>query len=102
MFGVRSAEFGVMEKTTDVGQLIEAVRKKRIGVLMGGLSSEREVSLKTGGAVLEALLGRGFDAVRLDAGPDLAAGLRAERIEVVFNACTAGSARTGRFRGFWR
>ncbi len=38
----------------------------RIGVLMGGPSSEREISLKSGKAVLAALLARGLDAVAID------------------------------------
>lgn len=38
----------------------------RIGVLMGGLSSERKISLKSGQAVLSALLRNGCDVVPLD------------------------------------
>jgi D-alanine-D-alanine ligase len=38
----------------------------RIGVLMGGPSSEREISLQSGGQVMEALKGLGLDAVRID------------------------------------
>jgi len=34
----------------------------RVAVMLGGYSSEREVSLQTGGAVLNALQGRGVDA----------------------------------------
>jgi D-alanine-D-alanine ligase len=48
---------------------------QRIVVLMGGLSAEREVSLRTGGAVLRALQGSGLEAVGLDAGRDLPARL---------------------------
>ena len=33
-----------------------SVKKRRVGVLMGGLSAEREVSLATGRAVAGALL----------------------------------------------
>ena len=40
----------------------------KIGVLMGGLSAEREVSLETGRCVLDALLRRGHDAVAVDVG----------------------------------
>jgi D-alanine-D-alanine ligase len=39
----------------------------KIGVLLGGRSAEREVSLKTGEAVHKALLARGYDAVKIDA-----------------------------------
>ena len=38
----------------------------RIGILMGGISSEREISLKSGRAVFDALLRRGCDVVAID------------------------------------
>ncbi|MCR4336432.1 MAG: D-alanine--D-alanine ligase [Candidatus Omnitrophica bacterium] len=38
----------------------------RIGVLMGGISSEREISLKSGKAVVAALQEKGYDVVALD------------------------------------
>ncbi|MCO4747454.1 MAG: D-alanine--D-alanine ligase [Proteobacteria bacterium] len=47
----------------------------RVAVLMGGLSSERPVSLETGRAVLDALIERGWNAVPIDVGRDLAAQL---------------------------
>lgn len=59
---------------------------KRVGVLMGGLSAEREVSLKSGAAVHQALLNRGYDSVAIDVGRDLAEVLRRERVEVAFIA----------------
>ncbi len=51
---------------------------------MGGLSAEREVSLKSGAAVHKALLARGFDAVTVDVGRDLSTRLGEEKIEVAF------------------
>lgn len=64
------------------------LKKKRIGVVMGGLSAEREVSLNTGKGVFRALVEKGYDAVALDwtAENDLPSLLRAERVEVVWNA----------------
>ncbi|MCK9431726.1 MAG: D-alanine--D-alanine ligase [Candidatus Omnitrophica bacterium] len=38
----------------------------RVGVLMGGVSSEREISLKSGKAVFAALKGAGVDAAAVD------------------------------------
>ena len=38
----------------------------RVGVLFGGRSAEREVSLQSGAAVLNALLEQGVDATALD------------------------------------
>jgi D-alanine-D-alanine ligase len=61
---------------------------ERVGVLMGGPSSEREVSLESGRNVLQALQQRGHDAVGLDwtAGCDLGRLLREARTTVVWNA----------------
>lgn len=55
-------------------------------VLMGGPSSEREVSLSTGHECAEALRAAGYRVTELDAGPDLAERLRAAAPDVVFNA----------------
>ncbi len=65
------------------------VHKRRIGVIMGGPSAEREVSLISGRRVVEALLGRGYDAVAIDwtgADSNLWTELRRERVEVAFIA----------------
>lgn len=43
----------------------------KVCVLMGGWSAEREVSLKSGAAVLQALRERGIDAHGIDAGRDV-------------------------------
>jgi len=60
------------------------LKKKRIGLLMGGMSSEREVSLMSGKAILQALLDLGYDARPVEADETLAEGLRKEKIEVAF------------------
>ena len=60
------------------------MKTKKIGVLMGGLSAEREVSLKSGEAVHKALLARGYQAVAVDVGRDLSGRLATEKIEVAF------------------
>ncbi len=59
---------------------------KKIGVLLGGLSSEREVSLRTGEAVLAALRDRGHDAVPIYVDRDVDVALRQEQIEIAFVA----------------
>ncbi len=43
----------------------------RVAMLYGGTSAEREVSLKSGSQILNALLAAGIDAVGIDAGTDL-------------------------------
>ena len=49
---------------------------KRVGVLMGGWGEEREISLKTGEAVVAALESRGHQVTRVFAGPGLDRALR--------------------------
>ena len=60
--------------------------QKRVAVLMGGLSSEREISLKSGQAVLAGLARRGYQVVPIDVDRSLYEQLRKERIEVAFIA----------------
>ena len=62
----------------------DVMKQKRTAVLMGGLSAEREVSLKTGHAVLKALLENGCNAVAVDVGHDLPAQLRNAQAEQAF------------------
>ncbi|MBZ4419473.1 D-alanine--D-alanine ligase [Myxococcus sp. RHSTA-1-4] len=64
----------------------DELKKKRVGVLYGGLSTEREVSLRTGAAVAEALRSKGYDVVDIDVGRDLPARLTAEKVEVAWLA----------------
>jgi D-alanine-D-alanine ligase len=65
-------------------------RNKRVGVIMGGPSSEREVSLRTGKGVLEGLLSKGWDAVGIDwkkpSSISLPAALQQERVELAWIA----------------
>ncbi|NLW36727.1 D-alanine--D-alanine ligase [Syntrophorhabdus aromaticivorans] len=64
----------------------ESLKTFRVGVLMGGNSSEREISLKSGAAVLQSLKRSGYKAVGVDVGRDLAGRLRRQRIDVAFIA----------------
>mgnify|MGYP001220250072 CR=1 FL=1 len=57
----------------------------RVAVLMGGTSSEREVSLQSGGGVLAALRSRGVDAHAVDGIPALVREIIDGRIDRVFN-----------------
>jgi D-alanine-D-alanine ligase len=57
----------------------------RVAVLMGGTSSEREVSLDSGRNVLDALRARGVDAHPVDGIPALVDALVAKRFDRVFN-----------------
>lgn len=62
------------------------LRTKKIGVLMGGLSAEREVSLKSGAAVYKALKDRGYDVLRIFVDRDIDMLLRQIDVDLVFNA----------------
>lgn len=75
------------------------LKKKRVGVLMGGLSEERAVSLRTGAACAEALRTLGYDVVEIDAGRDLPERLRAERVEVAFMALHGRYGEDGSVQG---
>jgi D-alanine-D-alanine ligase len=57
----------------------------RVAVLMGGTSSEREVSLDSGRNVLEALRARGVDAHAVDGIPALVDALVRDKFDRVFN-----------------
>ena len=71
----------------------------RVAVLYGGTSAEREVSLKSGAAVLAALQGAGVDAFGIDAGADLAERLIAERPDRVFIALHGRGGEDGSLQG---
>jgi D-alanine-D-alanine ligase len=66
------------------------LERKRIGVIMGGSSSERDVSLKSGAAVADALESRGHEVVRFmlgeTFGPEILTSLQRARIDVAFLA----------------
>ena len=58
----------------------------KVAVLMGGLSAEREVSLKSGAAVLEALKRRNVDAHGIDVSNDVIQALQSGHFDRVFIA----------------
>lgn len=75
------------------------VTEKKIGVLAGGVSAEREVSLRSGAAILNALQERGHNAVFIDAGPDLCRRLSEEAVEAAFLALHGGHGENGAVQG---
>ena len=74
--------------------------RARIGVLMGGRSAEREVSLRTGAAVHRSLVRRGYDAVAIDVGPTLSQDLRDRKIDLAFLALHGPGGEDGAIQGF--
>lgn len=77
----------------------EELRTKKIGVLLGGLSAEREVSLKTGNAILDSLKRQDFQAVGIDVGRDICRQLESEGIEVAFLALHGRYGEDGTVQG---
>jgi D-alanine-D-alanine ligase len=75
------------------------MKAKKIAVLMGGLSAEREVSLKSGAAVYGALVERGYNAVSLDVGRDIASRLMMEEVDVAFNCLHGRLGEDGTIQG---
>ena len=74
--------------------------RSKIGVLMGGRSSEREVSLKTGESVYRSLVRSGYDAVALDVGPALTQTMQEHSIEIAFLALHGPGGEDGAIQGF--
>jgi D-alanine-D-alanine ligase len=74
---------------------------RRVAVVMGGLSAEREVSLNTGAGVLAALLERSWDAVAIDWAPgtSLARLLEESGARVVWNALHGTYGEDGAVQG---
>ena len=76
-----------------------SLKKKRVGVLMGGLSREREISLKTGKAILKALTEKGYPAASIDVRDDIAERLVKEKIECAFLALHGRFGEDGTIQG---
>jgi hypothetical protein len=70
----------------------------KVAVLLGGRSAEREVSLKSGTMVLNALLSRGIDAHGFDPAERGLEQLIAERFERVFIVLHGHFGETARYK----
>ena len=77
----------------------EEMMEKRIGVLLGGQSAERDVSLKTGQAALTSLQRQGFQVVAIDVGANLPQQLTEEKIEIAFICLHGRFGEDGRVQG---
>jgi D-alanine-D-alanine ligase len=78
---------------------LKSIKRKKIGVLMGGSSSERTVSLKSGTAIYNALKSARYNAIAIDAGKDLCEILKKERIDIAFVALHGGHGENGAVQG---
>ncbi|MDR0934372.1 MAG: D-alanine--D-alanine ligase [Burkholderiaceae bacterium] len=71
----------------------------KVGVLLGGRSAEREISLNSGNGVLNALLRKGVNAVPFDTGRRTLAELAAEKVDRVFIALHGRYGEDGSIQG---
>ncbi len=72
---------------------------KRVAVLLGGRSAEREVSLSSGAGCAKALRAEGFDVVEVDPGENLAQQLIDAKPDAVFNALHGRFGEDGTVQG---
>lgn len=63
---------------------VAAFDRRRVGVICGGWSSEREISLRSGTNVAMALRRLGYDTILIDLTRDFPNQIRAARIDVAF------------------
>ena len=78
------------------------MKTKRVGVLMGGWGAERDVSLRTGDGVAEALESRGHDVARIvwtDDGVGVDERVRAAEVDVMFLALHGRGGEDGCVQG---
>lgn len=72
---------------------------RRVGVLRGGWGEERDISIKTGEAVAQALESKGVAVTRILAGPKLDLSVRSADIDVAFVALHGRMGEDGRVQG---
>jgi D-alanine-D-alanine ligase len=72
---------------------------KHVAVLMGGMSAERPVSLKSGKGCADALETRGYRVSRVDVGRDIAEVLARLKPDVAFNALHGRFGEDGAIQG---
>lgn len=72
---------------------------KRIGVLMGGTSSERDISMRSGLAIYQNLMELGYDTVAVDVGKDIAHVLKKDKVKIAFMALHGGTGENGAVQG---
>ena len=80
-------------------QLLDATVFGKVGVLFGGRSAEREISLISGNGVLQALKSRGIDAHPFDPGTHSLADLAAKGFDRVFIALHGRYGEDGSLQG---
>jgi D-alanine-D-alanine ligase len=75
------------------------LRARRIGVLMGGTSAERAISLKTGRAITQSLQRQGFKVLAIDAAQPLPEALKKNKINFAYIALHGPGGEDGAVQG---
>jgi D-alanine-D-alanine ligase len=75
------------------------LKNKKIGVLYGGLSAERKISILSGRAVYKALYDLGLNVTAIDAGREVASALRKNKIDFAYLALHGPYGEDGKIQG---
>ncbi len=75
------------------------MKNQHIAVLLGGWNSEREVSLRSGEAVYEALIKLGYKTTKIDFSREIFEQLKAVKPDIIFNALHGTYGEDGRIQG---
>jgi D-alanine-D-alanine ligase len=80
--------------------IVRRLRKRKIGVLMGGWSSEREISLLSGQRVLNSLKNQGFQAVAIDINRNFTDQIKRAKIDLAFVILHGRPGEDGTIQGY--
>ncbi|MEE9258222.1 MAG: D-alanine--D-alanine ligase [Nitrospinaceae bacterium] len=78
---------------------MDSLKEKKIGVLMGGLSPEKEISLSTGNEVFKAIQRKGLNGVMINVDHNIAEKVREENIDLAFIALHGTYGEDGAIQG---
>lgn len=81
-------------------RILQAAAGRHIGVLMGGESGEREVSLRSGAGVAKALRQAGLEVVELDVDFGRMTALSQAEIDLAYNVLHGGRGEDGTIQGY--
>jgi D-alanine-D-alanine ligase len=74
-------------------------RKLKVGVIYGGWSNEREISIRSGNNVIQALKNKNYEVVPIDMNKDIADILRKEKIDVAYIILHGAPGEDGSIQG---
>ena len=78
---------------------VQVTKFGTVGLLSGGLSSEREISLMTGAAVVKSMRNLGIDVIAIDVQKDLITSLQSYQLDRVFVALHGPGGEDGTLQG---